>query len=79
MISVRADVTKVEEVKNVIEQTVKTFGRLDGLFNNAGYQGSFKPCHEYPDDDFPRVMQINVTGVYHFLKYAAIQMKEQKP
>jgi NAD(P)-dependent dehydrogenase (short-subunit alcohol dehydrogenase family) len=62
-------------VKNVINTTVEKFGRLDCLFNNAGYQGAFKPVHEYPDEDFPRVMNINVTGVFYMLKYATIQMK----
>ena len=43
--AIRADVTKVEEVQAVIDKTVELFGRVDGLFNNAGYQGSFKPIH----------------------------------
>ena len=71
-LAVRADVTKPDQVQMVIKATVDAFGRLDGLFNNAGYQGAFKPVHEYPDEDFPRVMQINVVGVFYFLKYAAI-------
>ena len=75
----RADVCKVEEVKACIDATVQKFGRLDCLFNNAGYQGAFKPVHEYPDEDFPRVLNINVTGVYYFLKYATLQMKSQEP
>ena len=78
-LGIRGDCTKVEEVKKCIEETVAKFGRVDCLFNNAGYQGSFKPVHEYPDDDFPRVLGINVTGVFYFLKYAAIQMKNQEP
>ena len=77
--SLRADVTKVEEVQAVIDKTVELFGRVDGLFNNAGYQGAFKPIHEYPDDDFVRVMKINCEGVFFFIKYAGIQMKKQKP
>lgn len=75
----RADVCKVEEVKACIAASVEKFGRIDALFNNAGYQGAFKPVHEYPDDDFPRVMNINVTGVFYFLKYATLQMKSQNP
>ena len=76
---VRGDCTKVAEVQEVIKQTVDKHGRVDCLFNNAGYQGSFKPVHEYPDEDFPRVMAINVEGVFYFLKYCAIQMKNQEP
>ena len=75
-LGIRADVTKVEQVKGVIKTTVDTFGRLDCLFNNAGYQGAFKPLDQYPDEDFARVMQINVEGVFYFLKYASLQMKE---
>lgn len=63
--------TKVEDVKAVIEATVAAFGRIDCLFNNAGYQGAFVPTIDYPDDDFRKVMAINVEGVFYFLKYVA--------
>ena len=72
VLAIRADCTNVEEVKAVIAGTVAKFGRLDGLFNNAGYQGAFKPVHEYPDEDFPRVMNINVNGLFYFMKYATL-------
>ena len=77
--AVRGDVTKVEDVKAVIEATVAAFGRIDCLFNNAGYQGAFVPTIDYPDDDFRKVMAINVEGVFYFLKYVAQQMKKQEP
>jgi len=76
VLCVRGDCTKVADVQNVIAKTVEKFGRLDCLFNNAGYQGAFKPAHLYPDADFPTVLNINVTGVFHFLKYAALQMEK---
>lgn len=63
--------TKVEDVKAVIEAIVAAFGRIDCLFNNAGYQGAFVPTIDYPDDDFRKVMAINVEGVFYFLKYVA--------
>lgn len=47
--AVRGDVTKVEDVKAVIDATVAAFGRIDCLFNNAGYQGAFVPTLDYPD------------------------------
>lgn len=55
-LAVRGDVTKVADVKAVIAATVAEFGKLDVLFNNAGYQGAFKPLDQYPDEDFARVM-----------------------
>ena len=76
VLCVQGDCTDVAAVQNVIAKTVEKFGRLDGLFNNAGYQGAFKPTHLYPDADFPRVLNINVTGVFHFLKYSALQMEK---
>lgn len=76
VLCVQGDCRDVAAVQNVIAKTVEKFGRLDGLFNNAGYQGAFKPAHLYPDGDFPTVLAINVTGVFHFLKYAALQMEK---
>ena len=75
----RADVCNVEEVKACVAATVERFGKTDALFNNAGYQGAFRPVHEYPDADFPRVMNINVTGIFNFMKYVTLQMKSQSP
>lgn len=68
------DVTDPGEVRTTVEAIVEEFGRIDCLFNNAGYQGVFAPVHEYPDDDFAAVTNINVNGVFYVLKYVGAAM-----
>jgi len=58
---------------------VKDFGRIDYLFNNAGYQGDFVKLHLYDTKDFRKVLDINVTGVFIVLKTVADAMIKQKP
>jgi NAD(P)-dependent dehydrogenase (short-subunit alcohol dehydrogenase family) len=46
-------------------------GPLDGVVNNAGYQGVFAPVDRYPSDDVRRVLDVNVLGVFNVLTSAA--------
>lgn len=68
------DATDTNAVAQVIDQVVAETGRIDFLFNNAGYQGLFCPMHEYPGDDFRSVIDINVNGVFYFLRATAAYM-----
>lgn len=76
VIPVRCDVTQFGEVKEAVAQAIAQLGRLDYVFNNAGYQGIFATTDEYPEDDFQTVIDINVVGVFHVLKAVAQQMRE---
>ena len=62
------DVTDYKAVCEMRDEVVGRFGAIDLLFNNAGYQGLFTRVHKYPADDFAKVIQINLTGVFHVLK-----------
>lgn len=74
---VKADVSKEEEVKNYVTQTIEKFGRIDGFANNAGVEGPAKPIEEITEQDFNFVYGINVKGVLFGLKYVLPVMKEQ--
>lgn len=72
------DITNAEEVEKTIESITKDFncnGKIDMLWNNAGYQGEIKPTLEYDTADFARVMNINVTGMFIVLQAVAKRMK----
>lgn len=69
------DVTSPHEVTSAFAKATERFGRLDYVFNNAGYQGLFVQTDEYPEDDFQKVININVIAVYHVLKVAAQHMR----
>jgi NAD(P)-dependent dehydrogenase (short-subunit alcohol dehydrogenase family) len=74
---VRCDVSREDDAKNIIDETIKAFGRLDILFNNAGIvaQGSVETCSI---DDFDRNMLVNVRGVFLCSRYALPYLKKTK-
>ncbi|KAI7754894.1 hypothetical protein M8C21_026680 [Ambrosia artemisiifolia] len=71
-IYVHCDVTKEEDVKNAIDTTIATYGKLDIMFNNAGIIDSYKPhIIDNEKSDFERVLSVNVIGVFLGMKHAA--------
>eukprot|EP01067_Filipodium_phascolosomae_P006568 Filipodium_phascolosomae@DN4852_c0_g1_i1.p1 len=73
------DVTDEKSVQKAVGEVVTNQKRIDMLFNNAGYQGDFKPTDEYNVDDFRKVVDINLTGVFIVMKTVANAMKAQSP
>ena len=72
----RVDVTDSADVKAALDFTVDRFGRLDILINNAGV-GLVGNVEETSEEDFERLMRVNVSGVFHGCKHAAPVMAEQ--
>jgi NAD(P)-dependent dehydrogenase (short-subunit alcohol dehydrogenase family) len=68
-IFVKADTSKPEDNKNLVEQTVKQFGGLHLAVNNAGIGGPIGPTGEYPVDGWDKVISINLSGVFYGLRY----------
>lgn len=71
------DVTKEEQVKDMVEKTIAHYGSLDVQVNNAGYEGRNAPITDQTYDDFMRVYNINIFGPMYGMKYACKQMLEQ--
>lgn len=78
IITVKADVSNEEDVKNYVNTAVKEFGRIDGLYNNAGIEGKQASITEYDLDIFKKVIDINLMGVYYGLRYVIPVMQKQK-
>ena len=76
-IFVPTDVSKVEDVKNLINKTVAKYGRLDFAFNNAGIEQVPGPMVEQSEEDFDKIMDINVKGVWLSMKYQVPEMLKQ--
>ncbi len=76
---VHADVSNAADVEAMVASTVEAFGRLDFAHNNAGIsnQGRGGLTHEYPEDTWDRVIDINLKGVWLCMKYEIPQMLEQ--
>jgi NAD(P)-dependent dehydrogenase (short-subunit alcohol dehydrogenase family) len=73
----RTDVSVEDDVKGAVAAATKTFGRLDVIFNNAGFLGATGPIEEIPADEFDRTMHVLLRGVFFGMKHAAPVMKAQ--
>jgi NAD(P)-dependent dehydrogenase (short-subunit alcohol dehydrogenase family) len=71
-----ADVTKSDQVKNAIAQTVSRFGKIDVLFSNAGNFGVVAPISDYPEEIFDSVMAVHVKGAFLSAKHAVPHMND---
>jgi NAD(P)-dependent dehydrogenase (short-subunit alcohol dehydrogenase family) len=71
----RTDVMVAAEVEALVEYAVKTYGRLDLAFNNAGIEGDLEPTLiDHTEANFDAVMDINVKGVWLSMRYEIPQM-----
>ena len=76
-IFVECDVSKAAEVDTLITQCVKTYDRLDCAFNNAGILGEMATTANCTEENFDRIMQVNLKGVWLCMKYEILQMLKQ--
>lgn len=75
---VQVDVTSASQIEAMISKTVETYGRLDCSFNNAGTEGTtMVSTVDYKEEDWNRVLSINLTGVWLCMKYEITQMLKQ--
>jgi NAD(P)-dependent dehydrogenase (short-subunit alcohol dehydrogenase family) len=63
-LTVRTDVTKVEDCQALVDAAMGEFGHVDVLVNNAGDGGEYNPATEDPPDHFRRVVDLNLMGSY---------------
>jgi NAD(P)-dependent dehydrogenase (short-subunit alcohol dehydrogenase family) len=76
-LAIRCDVSDDAQVEAMVTQTVRTFGRLDAAYNNAGVQNVLADTADSPRDDYDRVMAINLRGVWSCMKFELQQMRKQ--
>jgi NAD(P)-dependent dehydrogenase (short-subunit alcohol dehydrogenase family) len=76
---VPTNITLPESAKNLFNQAVKNFGRLDLLFNNAGVAAFSKSVEELTLEEWQQVINTNVTGTFLCAQEAIKIMKHQKP
>jgi NAD(P)-dependent dehydrogenase (short-subunit alcohol dehydrogenase family) len=74
---VRTDVSRGEEVKELIKRTVGLYGRLDCAHNNAGTEGTRARVAALLEEDWARTIAINLTGVWLCMKFEIQQMAKQ--
>lgn len=76
-IFVRCDVSNEQDVKELMRRTLEKFGRLDYAFNNAGTEGKQALTPDCTDENWERVIDINLKGVWLCMKHQLPQMIKQ--
>ncbi len=77
-IFIHADVSKTADVEALVAGVVSAYGRLDCAYNNAGIEGYVEGrLHEYPEDVWDRLIDINLKGVWLCMKHEIPQMLHQ--
>jgi NAD(P)-dependent dehydrogenase (short-subunit alcohol dehydrogenase family) len=74
-VAVKADVSRPEDCRRVVEQTMGELGRVDVLINNAGV-GTATPALREPPEDFRRVIDVNLNGTYFMAQACAAAMRQ---
>lgn len=74
---VKADVTHSQDVKKIVIESVEKFGSLDFAVNNAGALSAEARTGDYSEEDWRRLIDINLTGVFLCMKYELQQMAKQ--
>lgn len=71
------DVRSESEVEGLIRTTAERWGRIDIAVNNAGIEGPFGPVEELSAEACQRILDVNLKGVWHGMKYQILQMHTQ--
>lgn len=72
--AIQTDVSNAKSVEQMVAHTIKTFGRLDYAVNSAGIEGAFGSVIDLPEEDWDKVMNINLKGTFLCMKYQAKAM-----
>src|SRR5215217_3865238 len=73
-----ADITNPDEVGAMVERAIDAFGKLDVLVNNAGITGRDASLSKITDEDWERVLKLNLTAAFYCCRAAIPRMREQR-
>ena len=77
VLTVRCDVTRSEDVKAALYESVDAFGGLDFAFNNAGVEQEPKPAADISEEEWDRILDIDLRGVFLCMKHEIPLMLQQ--
>lgn len=76
-IFIETDVSRTSDIERLVSTTVSAFGRLDYAFNNAGIEGELATTVECGEDNFDRILAVNLRGLWLCLRHELRQMLQQ--
>lgn len=76
-IAITCDVSKEADVQRTMTQIIDQFGQLDMVFNNAGIQSPATNIADLSTEEYDRIMNINLKGVWLCMKYELLHMRQQ--
>jgi NAD(P)-dependent dehydrogenase (short-subunit alcohol dehydrogenase family) len=77
VVNCRADVSDAAQVRNYVDTAQRAFGRIDGLFNNAGTEGKLASVEAYDEAEFDRIIAINLRSIFLGLRHVIPVMLAQ--
>lgn len=76
-IAIRCDVSIEKDVEAMVEKTVEAFGKLDYAYNNAGIQSPVNDTADITEEEYDKVMDVNLRGVWLCMKHELRQLRKQ--
>jgi NAD(P)-dependent dehydrogenase (short-subunit alcohol dehydrogenase family) len=76
-IFIKCDVSKTDDVKSMVAQTIAAFGRLDYAFNNAGIEGTQANTFDCTEENWDKTIGVNLKGVWLSMKYEIPEILKQ--
>lgn len=76
-IAIRCDVTRTEDVKNALDKTLEAFGRIDFALNNAGVEQPLTPAADLTEEEWDRIIDVDLRGVFLCMKHEIPLMLKQ--
>jgi NAD(P)-dependent dehydrogenase (short-subunit alcohol dehydrogenase family) len=73
---VRCDISKTEEIQNLIEETIEKYGRIDCLINNAGWHPAHKPIDDFTVEEFRELLDLNLVSIFTACKFALPHLRK---
>lgn len=75
---VRADVSRVDDIRQLVDTTIERFGRIDCLINNAGWHPPHQPIDDFSVDDFRSLLDLNLVSYFAACKFALPHLRKTK-
>ena len=77
-LAISCDVTDIDQVKATVDKVVETYGKIDILVNNAGAIAAHTPIEDLAEEEWDRVLALNLKSHFFFCKYVVPHMKKAK-